>query len=408
MSEVLVEQVSVSAEEDARRRARFPVGALLALEDLSDAGRESAVDALREVEPVSWVPAIGGWVVTSREGMRASLKRDFLTVESSANLVRASLGRMMLTVDGEEHDRLRKPIERPFKPVAVQQSYGTAIEELVDSLIDDFVGSGRTQLDTSFASPFAVRMAGTALGLSLGEVTKIDGIYAALAGGMVYDGDPAPLRLAESARAELDAILHDELERNRTHPGLSLTSELVHDSEGLTDEEIVGQLRVVMFGAIETIQASVLTILYLLLRHRDQLDLVLSDPDLVGNAHEEARRLVPPVAMVERWTRVPVDLLGVDIPAGEFVMVSILGANRDPLTFDDPTTFDVLRRNAHLSMSFSFGVHACLGIHLARLQTTIALRQLLTRLPGLELVSAEPPAGFAFRRPSDVVVRWDA
>lgn len=407
MSEELVEQAVVTQAQDAERRARFPVGAVTTFDDLALAGREPAIDALRESEPVSWCPAIDGWIITSRDALRQALSSPLLTVESSANLVRRSLGTMMLTVDGDEHDRLRRPVDAPFKPGVIEQSYAGPIRLLVDELIDSFVDSGQTRLDDSFAAPFAVRMAGTALGLSLDDIPKIDGFYSAFAAGMVYDGDPEPARTADRAREQLDLILHAELARHRDQPGRSVTSILAVDGQGLTGEEIVAQLRVVLFGAIETIQASVLTTLHLLLIHPEQLRAVRADLSLLGNAQEEARRLVPPVAFCERWTRDLVAIDGVDIPAGQFVLLSFVGANRDPRTFDDPARFDITRSNARRSVSFSFGVHACLGMHLARLQTDIALRQLLHRLPGLELVSAVPPAGFAFRRPADVIVRWN-
>ena len=315
MTEVLVEQLTVSDAEDAKRRAKFPLGSMVTYDDLALAGHEPVIDALREAEPVSWCPGIDGWIVSSRSAVRQALRRGTLTVESSANMVRASLGRMLLTVDGEEHARLRRPVEWPFKPGTVEESYGAEVLQLVNELIDNFAADGEVELDQEFAAPFAVRMAGVALGLSLGDVAKIDGIYTAFANGMAYDGDPEPLRLADEAREQLNAILRTELTRNRESPGRSVTLMLVADSQGLTDDEIVAQLRVVMFGAIETIQASVLSTLYLLLTHPNQLAAVKADLSLLANAQEEARRLVPPVAFVERWTRNPVNIDGVDIPA---------------------------------------------------------------------------------------------
>ena len=409
MVDVLIRQRAVPAAEDAERRSRFPLGASLRFEDLERAGHEHRIDELRAAEPVSWVPAIGGWLVTSRADAREVLGRNpKVTVEAEQNLVRSSLGRMMLTVDGDEHARMRKPLEWPFRVNRVQELFGEPVRALAHELVDGFAPDGAVVLDQSFAMPYAVRMSGHSLGLSFEEISRIDAFYSAFAGAMVYDGDPTPQREAEAARAALDEILLAELRRNRESPGASLTSALAQDSNGLTDQEVVDQLRVVMFGAIETIQASVLTTLYLLLTHPDALAAVRRDPTLLDIAQEEARRLVPPVAFAERWTREPLVVAGVEIPADEFVGVSILGANRDPDTFAEPDRFDVRRPNANKGLSFAFGPHACLGIHMARLQTSIALDVLLDRLPGLALTDAEPPSGFTFRRPTDVRVRWDS
>ena len=405
--ETLLTQREVPVDEEAERRARFPLGATLDFSDLAEAGREEALDRVRETEPITWAPFIGGWLVTGREAAREVLGRNAgLTVEVEENLVRAAAGRMMLTVDGDEQARMRKPFEGPFKGSVVQDYYAQPITDLAEELIDAFIDAGTVELDDAFAAPFAIRMAGYSLGLSLDDVPEMTSIYSAIAGGMDYDGDPEPIRAAERACEQLNEILLGELAKNRLNPGHSLTAMLAKDPQGLSDDEIVAQLRVVMFGAIETIQASVLTTLTLLLQHPEQLDEVRADTALLGDAQEEARRLIPPVSFIERWTLEDKVIAGIEIPAREFVGVSVLATNRDPATFTRPTEFDIHRGNSNKGLSFSFGPHACLGIHMARLQTTIALERIIARLPGIRLVSADAPAGFAFRRPSRVTVAW--
>ena len=130
--------------------------------------------------------------------------------------------------------------------------------------------------------------------------------YEAFAGAMVYDGDPEPQRRADAARAELNAILLEEVGRSRTRPGNSITSAVANDpARGLSDDEIVAQLRVILFGAIETVESTLANAVLLLLQHPEQLAIVRSEPALYGNAIEEGMRLIPPVAFIERWTRRP-------------------------------------------------------------------------------------------------------
>ena len=160
-----------------------------------------------------------------------------------------------------------------------------------------------------------------------------------------------------------------------------------------------------MFGAIETIQASVLTTLMLLIQHPESMAEVRADPSLLVGAVDEAIRWMPPVAFMERWTREPVMFAGVEIGPREFIGVSVIAANRDPSVFVDPLRYDIHRGNARHGLSFSSGEHHCLGVHLARMQTVIALEELLAAWPEIELMSVTPPSGFAFRRPSDMVVR---
>ena len=403
----LLQQVMVDEAEDAARRERFPVGASLAFADLEEAGREGALDRLRAAEPVSWVPAMGGWLITGHAEAREMLSpRLGLTVEAQENLVRASLGVMMLTSDAAEHSRLHAPFERPFRMREVGALFGDAIAREADYLIEAIAPLGRCELGEAFAAPFAVRMTGRVLGLSLDDVARIDGFYSAFAGAMVYDGNPEPQRLADAAREELNAILHAEFVRCRRRPDASVTSEMANDpAVSLSDEEVAAQLRVIMFGGIETIQSAIMNTILLLLRNPEQLAAVRAEPGLLANAVEESLRLIPPVAFIERWTPGPVELGGIALGPGEFIGASVLAANRDRAVFDDPLRYDARRANARHHLSFSFGEHHCLGTHLTRIEVAAALERLLD-LPGLRLVACEEPAGFAFRHPATLELAW--
>ena len=401
-------QIVLEPDEESARAARFPVGASITFDDLTEHARIGALDRLREAEPVSWVPALGGWLVTSWELARSVLgRRDEFSVWAEPNLVRASLGVMMLTSQGDAHTRQRAPFDAPFRMRAVRDTFAEPIAARTDALLGALRPAGECELGAAFAGPFAVEVAADVLGLGLADVGRIMAFYQAFAGAMVYDGDPEPQRLADAARAELNALLHAELARVRAAPDGSITSAVANTPGDLDDDEIVAQLRVVLFGAIETIESLVVNSMALLLQHPDQLALVREQPDLLPNALEESMRLVTPVAFMERWTTMPSTEIGdVTIGRGEFVGVSSLAASRDPAVFADPARFDVTRHNARRHLSFSYGEHHCLGFHLARLQGAIAVRALLEGLPGLRLVSAADPVGFAFRKVPELHVAW--
>jgi cytochrome P450 len=404
----LVPQVGLTETEEAARRERFPVGAAIEFADLEEQGRAGALDRLREAEPVSWVPALGGWLVTSFPLSRGVLARtgDF-TVWAEPNLVRASLGVMMLTSDPPEHEHQRQPFDEPFRMRSVRDRFEERVSARVERLLDDLAPGGSCELVVDFAAPFAIGVAGDILGLSLDEVPKIQGFYEAFAGAMTYDGDPEPQRRADAARAAFSEILLAELARVRERPDGSITSAVVNDpATELSDEEIVAQLRVILFGAIETVESMVVNAVMLLLEQPEQRAAVQAEPGLVPNAVEEAMRLIPPVAFIERWTSGTTAIGDVELGPGEFVGVSTLAATRDPEVFEDPHRFDVRRENARHQLAFSFGVHHCLGFNMARLQGPIAVQAILDRLPGLELVEAPAPYGFAFRRPPELRLRW--
>jgi len=404
----MLQQVEVTASEDTARRERFPVGASIGFADMEEAGREAALDRLREEEPVSWVPALGGWLGTGHAEARQLLSpRCGTTVEAEENLVRHSLGRMMLTSDGADHDRQRGPFDGPFRMREVGELFGGAIAAEADALLDALVPLGGCEVGASFAAPFAVRVTGRVLGLSLDDVPRIDGFYSAFAGAMVYDGNPEPQRLADAAREELDAVLHGDIDRCRHAPDSSVTSRVANEPDpGVTDDEAVAQLRVIMFGGIETIQSGIMNTLLLLLREPAALDAVRENRDVLANAIEESLRLIPPVAFIERWTAAQTTIGEVELGIGEFVGASVLAANRDPAVFPDPLRYDIHRENARRHLAFSFGEHFCLGAHLARLGLATAVGRILDRLSNLRLVACEEPAGFAFRRPATLQLEW--
>jgi cytochrome P450 len=403
-----IAQAEPDAAELAARERRFPVGAEIVFADLDDHARTPALDRLRSAEPVSWLPALGGWLVTAYEPAQQALDpRAPFTVYAEPNLVRASLGLMMLTSDGDEHGRQRRPFDGPFHRRAVEERFADPIADRARSLLDGLVPAGSCELAADFAALFAIGVAGDMLGLPLQEVGRIREFYDAFAGAMTYDGDPEPQRRADAARAELSATLLGQLQLRREQADGSVTAAVAADAaSGLTDDEIVAQLRVILFGAIETVESMILNSVLQLLEHPPALAALLADAGLIANALEESMRLIPPVAFIERWTAGPVSLGGVDLGAGEFVGISTVAANRDPAVFPDPASFNIDRRNARHSLVFSSGVHHCLGFHMARLQGRIAVSQLLRRLPGIELVEAAPTAGFAFRKPARLVVRW--
>jgi cytochrome P450 len=403
-------QIVLDDAQEAERRQRFPLGEAIEFADLEEHARADALDRLRAAEPVAWVPALGGWLVTSHALGREVLgrRKDF-TVWAEPNLVRASLGVMMLTSDGDEHDRQRLPFDEPFRMRAVRERFEAPVSNRVDALVAGLLPRGECELAGDFAAPFAIGVAGDILGLSLDDVPRIRGFYDAFAGAMTYDGDPEPQRRADDARAAFNEILLGELARVRRAADGSITSAVANDAGlELSDDEIVAQLRVILFGAIETVESMVLNSVLMLLSHPDELAAVRSQPDLLPNAIEEALRLIPPVAFIERWTPAPTTLGDVLLERGEFLGVSTLACNRDPDVFPDPLRYDVHRENARHQLAFSFGLHYCLGVNMARLQGGIAVRALLERLPGLGLVTAPHPHGFAFRKPAELHLRWQA
>ena len=190
----------------------------------------------------------------------------------------------------------------------------------------------------------------------------------------------------------------------------SLLKRLAHATDRLTDEEIVANALIIMFGAIETTEAQLCNTVWSLLQHPEQLAEVRADRGLLDAAIEESLRWQPSVQSCTRHLTRDVRLRGVEIAAGEVVQCMLGAANRDPARFDEPDRFDIHRRNTRDHLAFGSGRHFCLGAPLARCEISAAVGALLDRLPDLELDEHRPAvfAGYEFRKPRELWLTWSA
>lgn len=177
----------------------------------------------------------------------------------------------------------------------------------------------------------------------------------------------------------------------------------------LTVDEVVSNTGVMLFGGLETSEGATANALLLLLTTPGALDSVRSDPTLLGNAVDESLRFEPSVVRLDRYATQDVEVAGANIVAGDFVMLSLAAANRDPQVFVDPDVFDVHRTNARQHVTFAHGPHLCPGMHLARAETEAGVRAALEAWPDLRLDPDHPvprPLGTIFRKPEALRVRW--
>jgi cytochrome P450 len=349
---------------------------------------------LREREPVAWVPALGAWLVTRRDLALAAMRDpETFTVDDPRFSTGQVVGRSMLTTDGEEHARQRAPFARPLRLDAVRERFTEVVRAEADRLIDAIEPGGRSELRRGLAGPLAAQTMAVALGLEDVGVEQMlrwyDAIVDATSG--LSAGRPVPESAAEAA-TEL---------RLRTEHVLSGDA-----AGGLSPAEVSSNAAVLLFGGIETTEGMICNALLHLLSHEDQLALVREDRARLTNAIEESLRLEPSAASIDRYATRAADLGETTIGEGDLVTVSIAAANRDPATFKDPDRFDVERENSGRQLAFAGGPHVCIGMHLARLETQVALGRLLDRLPALRLDPDRPtaPRGLVFRKPPELHV----
>jgi cytochrome P450 len=358
---------------------------------------------LRAAEPVSWVPELGRWLVTSRDAALRVLRdsRTF-TVDDPRFSTAQVVGPSMLSLDGPAHTAARKPFAGPFRPAEVARRFTPRVTELAADLLTAIRPAGRAELRSCFAGPLAVRVVAETLGLPDVDSTTVLRWYSTFVAAVsdVTAGRPVPAEAAVAFEALAGHVLAGIDENG------SLLADVV--AGGLGTDAVVSNAAVLLFGGIETTEGMILNLLWHLLRHPEQLAAVRADLGLLPNAVEESLRLEPAAAVVDRYATRDVDVAGAPIRRGDPVTVSLAGANRDPATFRDPDVFDVRRANARQHLAFAHGPHACLAMDLARLETLIGVRTALVELPGLALDErhATAPSGLVFRKPQTLHARW--
>jgi cytochrome P450 len=202
-------------------------------------------------------------------------------------------------------------------------------------------------------------------------------------------------RRSAQANRELRAYLEPIVEQCRREPREDLISALVaaeEQGDKLSTDEVFSTIILLLVAGNETTTNLIGNGLLALLRNPSQLNILRGDPSLIENAVEELLRYDSPVQFTSRMPLNDVDLGGRTLSAGREVLLVLGAANRDPAQYDDPERLDVTRQDVH-HLSFSHGIHFCLGAPLARLEGRIALLALVQRFPSLRLATSEPRRG---------------
>jgi cytochrome P450 len=413
------------------RSRLFPLGAAVTVAGL-EGDPHPVLRGLRASEPVSWLPALGGWLVTRHDlALRVMNDSQVFTVDDPRFSTARVVGPSMLSTDGAEHQRHRDPFSRAFRGAEA----GARLETLVTGVAGRLVAGlrtggapagpgvadrgdagagvadpgavGRAELRRGLAGPLAVAVVADILGLTGTDPAVILSWYDAIVGAVTalsaHPGAEAP-----GAGQAAFAALRASLLAAAGQPGApSLLATAARDG-GLAPDEVVSNAAVLMFGGIETTEGMICNAAWHLLSDATQLSEVRADPALLAGAVAESLRLEPAAAVVDRYATADVPVGGALIRRGDLVTVSIAAANRDPAVFGDPDRFDIRRRSARHNLGFARGPHFCPGAELARLETRAAISALLDQLPGLRLDPARPssPRGLVFRKPPALHVQW--
>ncbi len=282
-----------------------------------------------------------------------------------------------LFLDPPIHTRFRQVLAAPFLKGNVAK-LEAEIAQVTRARLQELLPLGTFDLNSDFASYVSVSMVCRVLGLRLEDPV---GIAAAV--NRLIARHPLPTdQPIEQAAATVRGFLHGEITRRRQGKGApspAIDALIERDTIGraLTDEEIAADINGILVGGTETLPKILSGGLLELAKHPDQLAQVRAMmPVSIAPAFEEMLRYNAPAQWFGRTVLRPITLGGVDLIPGQRVILLLASANRDPREFDDPDTF-IWNRKARRLISFGMGPHFCIGIHLARLEGQVMLREFL-------------------------------
>lgn len=371
---------------------------------------------LRRGAPVAYLPEVGLWFVTRWHDLVDAAEDPirFPAAVPGSPLDRTCGGPTVLTVDGDEQDRLRAPMEKTLRPKEIERTAPAVVEAIANELLDGFEADGEADLMAAYCEPLSVLSLARAIGLpeDLDAPTLRRWFHDIAGGTSNYEGDLDKQRVADATAAEVDDVLRPRLERLLVEADGTMLSDMLHTQTGDLDARMRGfmpTLKLALIGGLQEPGHGLGSTIVGLLSNPDQLASVRAEPaTMIRRAVDEGLRWVSPIGTQGRVAAHDATLSGVTIPPGDAVGLIVPSANRDEEVWGETADgFDVHRPH-HANAAFGFGPHFCVGHQLARVQMRTGLRLLLDRFPDLRLDPAQPPVfrGWEYRGPANLSARW--
>lgn len=305
----------------------------------------------------------------------------------------------MLDLEPPDHTRIRRLVSKAFTPRTVER-LKPYVEQLAGELVDGLVEAGGGDLLRDVAEPLPVAVIAEMLGIPEADRGPLRPWSADICG--MYELNPSQKAAEKAVRAsvEFSDYLRGLIAARRKDPGDDLISGLIaahdEDDDRLTEQEMISTCVLLLNAGHEATVNSTVNGWWALFRNPEQLAALRADHSLVPSAVEELMRYDTPLQLFERWVLDEIEIDGTVIPRGAELALLFGSANHDTAVFTDPARLDLTRRdNPHIS--FSAGIHYCIGAPLARIELAASMRALLSKAPNLR------PAQQPKRKPNFVI-----
>ncbi|MEU6523712.1 cytochrome P450 [Streptomyces sp. NPDC046924] len=370
---------------------------------------------LRERGRVHWFEPTNQWLVPHHADVSALLRDRRLGRTYQHRFTHEEFGRTapppeqepfhtlndhgMLDLEPPDHTRIRRLVSKAFTPRTVER-LKPYVEGLAADLVAALVDAGGGDLLTDVAEPLPVAVIAEMLGIPESDRAPLRPWSAEICG--MYELNPSGESAEKAVRAsvEFSEYLRELIAERRAKPGDDLISGLIathdEDDDRLTEQEMISTCVLLLNAGHEATVNSTVNGWWALFRNPDQLAALRADHSLVPTAVEELMRYDTPLQLFERWVLDDIEIDGTVIPRGAEIAMLFGSANHDPAVFADPARLDLTRAdNPHIS--FSAGIHYCIGAPLARIELAASMTALLEQAPTLRL--AEEPK----RKPNFVI-----
>jgi cytochrome P450 len=316
----------------------------------------------------------------------------------------------LLSVNGEDHARLRRLVSKAFTPRAVGR-LDTVITDIITQLTDPLMAVGRSEVVAVIARPYPVPVICELLGAPARDAQLFSAWADEFFKTFTWNAAQHQPDILK-AWGELDDYVDVMVAERRTSPTDDLISELIRaedDGDRLSMSELRMLAGGILMAGTDTTRNQVAAAVDVLCDHPEQWDLIGRHPEMAMKAVEELMRFWPVVFGAMRMTTEDVEYEGVLFPAGTFVMVNTAAANRDRDIFDDPDRLDITREGAAPMQTFGAGAHYCLGANLARREVAEALRVMSRRMRNLRRGGPAPwKPMVGITGPASLPVEFDA
>jgi len=290
--------------------------------------------------------------------------------------------------DPPDHARYRNALQVFLKPTAVKKHEALVRDIIVKSLAEILANKGG-EVIKQFAMHVPLGVAAAVLGYSSDEIHRLHDAFEVMLGGSLELDKKKQMR----GRDDFLAVMFDAYDRflgKLDDEGmLAQVINYSKDGDSFTREEALGLMSALTIGSMDTTKHSITNTIYLLAMFPEAREELLQDRSLIPAAVEESLRLESVSYFNARTVIKPITIGGVDLRPGNRLVMSYAWANRDDQEFDAPARFDLHRKRNH-HFGFGYGVHSCLGMHLARLELRVAIEEILDRMPRYELVAPVP------------------